>query len=390
MVVLTESRARSMLPLASVSALTGVATALTGPFMSLFLTKEIGTSPFALGAFLLTTQLASLVASTLLGRFSDTRAVRRTLLVVGAVAGCGGYALFAVLRSYWLLLVVSLTLTAVTASLMPQMFAYAREVLERNGSARAPLFISGLRMLISVSWVAGPPLAALLVAQVGFVGLYAVSAGIYALVAAVALLWLPSSAAPRPVSPGAETGRGGMRAEVVLAALAFVFLQGAVSLGVQAMPLFVTDELGGTPGDAGLVLGLCAALEIPLMMGFGALAVRVDHRLLVCVGAVAALAYHGAMVLTAAIWQVAVAQVLHAVVISAAMGVGITYFQDLEPDRPGHATTLFTNTGMVSAMLSGPLLGVAQQLGYRTAYATCLALSAVGLVLLLFARPRRA
>jgi SET family sugar efflux transporter-like MFS transporter len=138
---------------------------LAFPFMALFLSTEVGAGPVALGSFLLVTPLAALVASTLIGRLSDARAVRRPLLIIGATTGAAGYALFAVLRDYWILLAVSSTLVAVASSLLPQMFAYAKQVLEKGGSTKAPLAISSLRTLISVAWVAGPPLAALLVAK---------------------------------------------------------------------------------------------------------------------------------------------------------------------------------------------------------------------------------
>ena len=59
---------RSLVPLALVSAAVGLSAALSFPFMSLFLSAEVGASPVALGTFLLLTPLASLVGSTLLGR----------------------------------------------------------------------------------------------------------------------------------------------------------------------------------------------------------------------------------------------------------------------------------------------------------------------------------
>lgn len=390
---LTESpapfRVKSLVPLAMVSTSVGLATALAWPFMSLFLTTEVGANPVALGAFLLITPISALVASTLIGRLSDARAVRRTLLVVGASAGTLGYVLFAVLRDYWVLLAASATLGAVASSLLPQMFAYARQLLERDGSTRAPLAISSLRTLISVSWVAGPPLAAVLVQVVGFTGLFAASAVFYAVVALLAsrLPELGDTTAPPVVVE--KTGRG-PGAEIVFASIAFVLMQGAVALSVMAMPLFITADLHGTAGDAGLVLGLCAALEIPLMMGFGVLTMKVKHHRLVLIGAVVALGYHSAMLTTTNTWQVGAAQVLSAITISSVMGIGISYFQDLAPERPGYATTLFTNTATVGTMLAGPFLGLAQQLGYRTAYGISLTMSVLGLALLLLARPRRA
>ncbi|MGX7828585.1 sugar efflux transporter [Actinokineospora sp. 24-640] len=367
-----------LVPLASVSLLTGIGYALAGPFMSLFLVTELDAGPVAVGAFLLIGPLAAVVVSTLIGRYSDTRAVRRSLLVIGGVSGAIGYGVFAVSREYWLLLVVMVTFAAVASCLMPQMFAYARQSLEHN--PKAPLAISGLRMLFSVAWVAGTPLGALIIADSGFSLLFMVSASIYVAGAVVAAAWLPSLKAA-PVRERTETVRP--RGQIALAAVAFVLMQAATSLGVLAMPLYVTSELAGTTGDAGLVLSLCAALEIPLMIGFGWLAMRVDQGRLVLVGAVVAIGYYAVMSTTTAVWQVAAAQVLNAVVISAVMGVGISFFQDLSPDRPGAATTLYTNTAKVSAMLAGPLVGLAQHLGYRSAYGLGLGLSVLGLAFLL-------
>jgi SET family sugar efflux transporter-like MFS transporter len=380
---------RSLIPLALVSAAVGLGAALAFPFMSVFLSTEVGARPLALGTFLLVTPLASLVASTLLGRLSDARAVRRTLLIVGAVTGALGYGLFAVLRNYWVLLVVSSTLVAVASSLLPQMFAYARQVLERGGSTKAPLIVTGLRTVISLAWVGGPPLAALLVARTGFTGLFTATAVVFGVVAVLALR-LPEVAAAPPVEDSPEPAAAGPVPRLGRSVLAFVLLQGAISLGVVTLPLFVTEQLHGTTTDVGLVLGLCAALEIPLMIGFGVLAQRVDHRKLVLSGAVVALGYHCAMLLAGSTWQVAAAQVLNAIVISAVMGIGISYFQSLLPGRPGHATTMFTNSATVATMMSGPLLAAAQLLTYRTAYGMSLAMSVLGLGLLLLARPRAA
>lgn len=383
----TPTRSRPFVPLVSAFLLMSVGYSLAGPFVSLFLIKEVAAGPVAVGAFLLVSALVSMVVSTVVGRFSDSRAIRRTLLVATGTAGALAWGLFAVVREYWLLLAVAVSLYAIASSQMPQMLAYARQLLERSGSAKAPLAMSGLRMTMSIAWVGGPPLGALLIVGGGFTALFAASAAVYLLVVGVTLAWLPE------LGPAAEPShevrrQPGLRQEVVLAALAFVLLQCATSVGVAAMPLFVTENLRGTTGDAGLVLGLCAALEIPLMLGFGALAVRFNHRVLVLAGGAVALAYYGIMLAADATWQVMAAQVLHAVVISAVMGVGISYFQDLAPDRPGYASTLYTNTNKTSAMLAGPLLGVAQHFGYRTAYGMGLVMSVLGLALLLAARRR--
>ncbi|KOV85508.1 hypothetical protein ADL03_13025 [Nocardia sp. NRRL S-836] len=355
------------------------------PFGSLFLTSEVKVTPFQLGFFLLASPIASVVASTVMGKLSDGRVQRRYMLVAGGVAGAVGYSLFAVSRDYWFLLGTSVLFIAITSSLLPQLFAYGRAV-----SQGPSMVVSVLRTLLSVAWVAGPPVAALLVSEVGWVGLFASTAALQLGVAVIA--WF----LPVPVEASQEKGAqeevveqgapaGPSRGRISVVSVAFTFLQGSVALAVSGLPLFITTNLEGTAGDAGLVMGLCAALEIPMMLWFGALANRKSLHMLVVVGAAISLGYHGLMLVTDAVWQVMAAQLLHATVISLVMGVGINYFQSLDPGRPGHTTTMFSNTQIVGTMIAGPLLGVAQGIGFRWVYGFTLTMCVIGLVLLLVA-----
>ncbi|WP_146231509.1 MULTISPECIES: MFS transporter [Lentzea] len=369
---------RTFLQLSAISVVSGVSMAFAMPFHSLFLTSEVRVTPVQLSAFLIASPLASVVASTIMGKLSDGRVQRRYLLVAGGVAGTIGYSLFAVLRDYWFLLGTAVVFVAITSSLLPQIFAYGRAV------SRGPsMMVSVLRTLLSVAWVAGPPLAALMVAKTGWIGLFAATALLQLGVAVLAFTLPVPVAQPEEEKTEEEAGpsRGGMS----VVAAAFVFLQGSVGLAVSGLPLFVTTELRGTAGDAGLAMGLCAALEIPMILWFGSLANRMSQHKLVILGAVIGLSYHGLMLLTDAVWQVMAAQLLHATVISLVMGVGLTYFQSLEPSRPGHASTMFSNTQIVGGMIAGALTGVSQQLGFRWIYGFSLTMVALGLVLLVVA-----
>ncbi|MFS8099700.1 sugar efflux transporter [Lentzea alba] len=358
--------------------MSGVSMAFALPFFSLFLTSEVKVTPLQLGFFLIVSPLAQVVASTIMGRLSDGRVQRRFMLAAGGVAGAIGYGLFTVLRDYWFLLGTAVIFVAITGSLLPQLFAYGRQV-----SKGPSMVVSVLRTLLSVAWVAGPPVAALLVAKTGWVGLFA-STALLQLGVAVLALTLPVPTAV-PEEEKTEEAGGSARGEMYVASVAFTFLQGAISLAVGGLPLFITTELHGTAGDAGLAMGLCAALEIPMMLWFGSLANRMSQHKLVLIGAAISLSYHGLMVFTDSVWQVMAAQLLHATVISLIMGVGITYFQSLDPGRPGHATTMFSNTQIVGGMIAGALLGVSQQLGFRWVYGFSFTMCVLGLVLLLVA-----
>ena len=175
-----------------------------------------------------------------------------------------------------------------------------------------------------------------------------------------------------------------------LSAAAFTLLQTPLTLSVQALPLFIGKELGGDVADAGLMLGLCAALEIPLMLGLGLLSVRVPLRLLLFAGAVCGIAYYSLVAVASSVWLLLAGQVLNALFIAAVSGLGISYMQNMLPGQPGRATTLFTNSFPLGAMLAGPLLGLSQHFGFRLAYVLCAALCAAGLVLLMVVRNERA
>jgi SET family sugar efflux transporter-like MFS transporter len=378
---------RILVPLGLVFLTSGLSVALVVPFLSLFLDTEVNAGPVRTTVFLVAAPVSGVLAAWGIGRVSDRWPVRRPLLITASVAGVIGSALAAVIRDYWLLLLVSVTAIAVAGSLFPQTFAFARQVLDRGDATRAAFGISVLRTVFSLAFVAGPPLAAVLLAAGGFGLVFAAAAVMYAVAAAVALLLLPDVGAPaRPAEPdggGAPVGRR----VIHLTIAGFILLQTPLVLGGQALPLFVSEDLGGTVTDAGLIFGLCAALEIPLMLGLGLLTTRVPVRTLILLGAVAGIGYQALAMSAHAVWVIALAQVANALFIAAISALGIPYVQDLMPDRPGHATTMFTNTLPLGQVLAGPLFGLAQSTGYRLAYVLGLGLCVGGLALLLVARP---
>ena len=158
---------------------------------------------------------------------------------------------------------------------------------------------------------------------------------------------------------------------------------------MQALPLFLSRELDTGAGAAGLILGLCAALEIPLLLGFGWLSTRWSLRGLILVGGVCGVAYYSLAAAAGSVWVLVGGQVLNALFIAAVSGLGISYMQDMLPREPGRATTLFTNTFPIGAMLAGPLFGISQSHNFRLAYAMSAALCLLGLLVLISVRRSR-
>jgi SET family sugar efflux transporter-like MFS transporter len=416
-----RSVGRTLLPLAAVFLAVGISTAMVGPFLSLFLSTAVHAGPLEVTAFLIATPLAGVVSSTLVGRASDRWPIRRAIMIAASLSGLIGTGLAAFVREYAVLLAVSVTLFAFAGALYPQTFAYARQVLSRDDPDRSAMAISALRTVFSLAWVAGPPLAALLLSIGGFRLLYAAASATYVVSGLVAIFLLkeqPASAPaveppshlvplsdlvppPDPVpppssvpsesdvvaEPAVRPGPEPTRLVLWLTVVAFVLLQCPLALGVQALPLYVSRDLGGKVADAGLILGFCAFLEIPLMLGLGWLTTRIRLRSLVVAGACCGVAYELLAVLATGVPLLVGAQIVNALFIAAVNGLGITYMQDMLPGRPGRATTLFTNSFPIGAVLGGPIFGLAQEFGFRWAYVTNVVLCVGGLALLLAARP---
>jgi SET family sugar efflux transporter-like MFS transporter len=384
--MVTRLLSRRLFPLGFIFLASGTATAVVGPFLGLFLSTEVHADPVQVSAFLIVASLSGVAMSQVIGRISDRRPIRRTLLIAAALAGSAGAGLTSVIRNYWILLALTVTATALAGSLYPQSFAYARQVLTGDDPARAAMGISALRTVFSIAWVGGPPLAAILLDKTDFRYVYGSAAVLYLLAALIATRWLPPLEAPAaPASDRTGDVRTPRALYVIVAG--FVLLTTTMVLNVQAMSLYVSTELHGSVGDAGLILGLCAALEIPLMLGFGALSTRMPLRRLILAGGVFAVAYSALAATAHSVGMLAAAQVVNALFIAANSGLGISYVQDMMPLHPGRATTMFTNTFPIGNILAAPLFGLAQEYDYRLAYQMNLVLALLGLLLLVVAKP---
>ncbi|MFF5229813.1 sugar efflux transporter [Dactylosporangium sp. NPDC000521] len=389
---------RALLPLGLMFFAVGISVAVVFPFLSLFLSTAVHASPVQVTVFLVASPLTGVLISSALGRASDRWPIRRKLLIGAALFGVVGSLIAMFVRDYWVLFALCMTAYAFAGSLFPQSFAYARQILERDSPGQAAMGISALRTVFSLSWVGGPALAAVLLDVGGFRLVYGMAAGTYALAALVAVVWLEEVAAPAVVeaAPAANApARPGLPRWVLpLIIVAFVLMQVPMTLGVQALPLYIEQDLHSDASRAGLILGLCAALEIPLMLGLGALTTRFKLQTLILVGGACGTAYYAIAWIAPNLWVLAAGQLVNALFISAISGVGITYVQDLLPGQPGRATTLYTNTFPIGSIVAGPLFGVAAHFGYRSAFGMSTALCAAGFLLLVATavrvRPSRA
>ena len=362
------------------------------PFFSLFCTREVGMSPVVFSVFMVVTALAAVGATTALARWSDTRCSRRTILFIGCASGALGYGLFAFVRDPLALFVIGCSILGVSTITFSQLFAYAREMIQRSSlpPSEAPLYLNVFRLSYALAWTAGPPLASWTLAKFGFRGTFLSAAGLYlALFVAVSFVVPHLPPAPRTRTSAPPLWRSLARPDLLAAFAGLALLFAAGTMNMLNLPLLVVESLGGTLREVGWVYSIAPAFELPLMFYFGLLASRGHQARLIRAGALIALFYYAGLFLVRAPWQIYPLQLLSAALISITSGVAISYFQDFLPDQPGTATNLFSSSSRLGAMIGYLAFGgFVPVTGHRGLYLVCTGLSALTAVVF-FIRWRR-
>ncbi|GAA4010310.1 sugar efflux transporter [Deinococcus rubellus] len=385
------------LRLGSSAFLLGLASSFAGPYLPLFGVQAAHLSPLRLGLFLTWVSLCSILISTVIGRWSDRLPNRRPALLLSLGSAVMGYLLLtSAAVSYPLLLLVGGLLLGTGASAFPQLFAYARVQLTPAGESAAQQGLTTLRSIFSLAWVVGPLLGAALLSNFGFGGLFGFTAAAYTL-GALPLLLGRSRNRERKFVPPAQTPHSPPHTNLVtprqlhLIALAFVLYATALSMGSSALPLYVTQTLGGSSREVGWLIGLCALLEIPVMLSFVLRPRRTSPASMMVLGFGTLAAYVLMVSLSGSVGLLAAAQLLRAIAIGISAGLGMAYFQDLMPGRVGASTTLFANTSSAGSVVAGTLFGVwAQLFGYHSVFGLCAVLAVLACGLMLYVRHGKA
>jgi len=373
---LTGAVNRLLVPTAAL--LWGLQAAFLSPALALILVSLFGASTSDVGWVLSIYNASGFVFSLLLPANAD-----RLGTYLGTMAACGvltgALALSLALVTTLPLAVVALVVLGGPAGVGSSLL-YAH--LRHSGGSAAD--VVNTRAIFSVAWVAGPPLAALIIGTFG-------NRAILAAIVAVAALNVATTAAMMsqhrrrvvadevPV-PIAADGPPASKLTAGLVMVAFVGLQATNAVAVSIMTIYVTQTMHLDIIWAGIALGVAAGLEVPALLVMGKLSDRHSHLLLIATGCLAGIAYYLGLAFVADPWSLLALQLLNAWFFAAVAGVGLPLFQDLIP-RPGLATGLYMNTRRVGAIVSGPIIaiGALTVLGERGIFVACAALTLVAL-----------
>ncbi len=374
-------RSSFFIALVVVDVLVGLADAISGPYIVLFLVNQAHLGPLALSAILTARALAGITFGTVFGAWIDRRTSVVPLLI--ALGGSAlGYGLLAFTDSFALLLLIAAGPIAIGAAAFSQSIALVKRQFENASPHTANRAIGVMRASWSLAWAIGPAIGAVIAAASGFGAVFLTSAA-SALIALATLAFVrarPASAEPAHPSRSDSTGGG---ARITLAFTALALFHTALFMGSIPLAIVVTSSLGGSEGDVGLMFSLCAALEIVVMGLLIWRPLRRGERAAIAAGFAAFVAYFIVLVMARSVVPVFWAQILRAISIALVTYLGIGFLQSLLPHRAGAAAALFSNAAQVGSVVAALGVGaLAQSFGYGSVFLACAILSAAGFLMI--------
>ncbi|PCE22389.1 MFS transporter [Paraburkholderia acidicola] len=404
------TRIPSFVPLAGATLMLGVAMSFTAPYLSLFSVEHAGMTPLRLGLFMTLIAASGVAASAWAGKWSDRHGHHRALLLGALIAAALGFVSLCFVRDYRALLVIGVAFLGAGGSAMSMVFSFGRAALQVRDEAERTFATATLRTVLSVAWVFGPSVGALVLAAADFYGLFLFAAACFAGCAVIVWRMPEASGGALHSTPAHVAGDPATLLEVTTVTepeppvkpdfvhpvassrviwrtvIALTLIGLAANATMIVLPLYVVHGLGGARIDVSIMLGLGAFLEIPMMLALGARGATLNKLRWLAACAAVHVVYFIALASAGSIPILIPMQALNAFVVAVTSCLGMTYVQDLMPRSPGQATALFFNSARVGSILSGVLSGLlVAGLGYRGTFLVC-GLLAVG-AFILFADP---
>lgn len=378
--------------------LLGMGIAITVPYFVLFATKELGMTTNQFGILLALAAVSQFTVNAIVARFSDTHSINRKVLIISALMmGAISFSIYFYIHNIWLFIIVYAIFQGLFAPAMPQLYASARESINVSSSRNNAKFANTvLRSMFSFGFLFGPLIGAYLIQFMGYAGLFGGTVFIllFTLVLQIFFYKDLNLSAKEQVGGTAnieKTAPNMLKDKTLfIPFIAFILLHIGQWMYTMNMPLFVTDYLKEQEGYVGTLASLCAGLEVPFMVILGMLSAKLATRTLLIIGGVSGGAFYFSIGVFENIYAMMIGQIFLALFLAILLGLGISYFQDILPDFPGYASTLFANA-MVIGQLLGNLLGGAMShwVGLENVFFVSATSIFIGMILIFFTKDQK-
>ncbi|MUJ36983.1 sugar efflux transporter [Aliivibrio fischeri] len=363
--------------------ITGLCSAFFYPLSSLFIVEELDASPMMLSLYMTLAVSSSVIVSQFIAKRSDTHWNRKTILMISLASYLILVASFTVIRDYWLAITMAVVFGSVSGASFGQLFALGREYGDRH-VANSTSFLATMRAGLAIAWVFGPPAAFMLKAQFGFSAAFAVSAITVSVAILIIAKLIPDNVVTKEERTAAITEHKPLGRMVILYCFIIVCAFSANNLYITSMPLYLSQELQVDVSWLGLMFGVAAACEIPVMLGAGKMAEKMGTTRVMTLGVISGAMFFLVMLSSTSFTSMLIAQILNGFFIGVCATLGMVALQDMMKDRLGTASTLFSNMLNISVLVSSVLVGVVGELyNYYSALYLCFIGAIIAAVLLI-------
>ncbi|PCK79790.1 MFS transporter [Rhizobium sophoriradicis] len=357
----------------------GMAGAMTAPYRSVIGIRELGLSDGLYSALSFVSAAVNVVISVLLGNLADRLGEYRSTMIGACIFGIVGYGMVYAFPTAAIFIISGLLPLPIFGALNSLLFANARAAMQGMNRSDMVTANSGVRAMISLSWVLIPGITGLVLSGASsmlpaylFAGLSCV------LCLGIIIFALPKRAGAMMAELRRLTYIGALREVVsprISAHIAGVALiTSTLHLNDALLPLIATGAAHGRLSDVGILVGIVALLEVIFIIVWSRIARQAGQMTALAPGTIIYALFLGLLGFASQPWHLYALTLLAGIGAAAIISIPITYLQDLIADRPGLGSALISVNIFASAGI-GALVFAAGT--WATGYSGTAVLSAV-------------
>jgi MFS transporter, SET family, sugar efflux transporter len=150
------------------------------------------------------------------------------------------------------------------------------------------------------------------------------------------------------------------------------------------LPLVILRDLGGSLADVGVNSAIAAAIEVPAMIAWGYVALRLRKEVVLAIACAIFAIYFLGVAIATSVLQVMLLQGIAAIAIAALLSINISYLQDAIKGRVGLSTSLVDISRVVAVLAASGIFALNVGEDFAPLLVVAATSSALAAILLLF------
>ena len=344
----------------------------------------LGFEPISIGIYTIAYAISGIYVSQKFGAMADRGVNSKTLYIISLFGIMFAALSYAVFTEFWQILIAGTLFMGFARASIPMILIMVRHFAD--SSALNPTKVNAqIRSSVSLIWIVGPPLAFLAVDLLGFQKTFVIAAVLSLLVALYAYVRLPNQTATISSSDKSiDKQNTAIPRIVIYFGITLFFGNVANNCYISAMPLYLINDLDMPVSYPGVLLGLTALIEVPIMLFAAKWAQQIGVIRLLMISFLIALVFYSLCQFVEDVIYWVLLQGLNGVFFGIFVGVGISLLQDNAPNCIGKATAFYSNMMALGSMAGVSLMGLTSQFfGYKNALLLSLAASVIAFLMLL-------